>query len=54
MPNAGASHGRKAMSDEDLFRGLGQSWVIDGEGNLYCFGLVGGTWRFTSYMNINE
>ena len=32
----------------------GSPWLIDCNGNLYYFGLVGGKWRFTSYMNINE
>lgn len=29
-------------------------WYIDCDGNEYYFGLVGGKWRFTSYMNVNE
>ena len=29
-------------------------WYIDCDGNEYYFGLAGGTWRFTSYMNVNE
>lgn len=29
-------------------------WVIHCDGNEYYFGLVGGAWRFTSYMNVNE
>jgi hypothetical protein len=32
----------------------GSRWYIDCDGNEYFFGLVGGKWRFTSYMNINE
>jgi hypothetical protein len=32
----------------------GSPWVIDCNGNEYYFGLVGGKWRFTAYMNINE
>lgn len=32
----------------------GSPWVIHCDGNEYYFGLVGGTWRFTSYMNVNE
>lgn len=32
----------------------GSPWVIGCDGNLYYFGEVGGTWRFTSYMNVNE
>lgn len=29
-------------------------WYIDCDGNEYYFGQVGGAWRFTSYMNVNE
>lgn len=32
----------------------GSPWYIDCDGNEYYFGLVGGKWRFTSYMNVNE
>jgi hypothetical protein len=32
----------------------GSPWYIDCDGNEYFFGPVGGKWRFTSYMNINE
>lgn len=32
----------------------GSPWYIDCTGNEYFFGRVGGKWRFTSYMNINE
>lgn len=32
----------------------GSPWLIDCDGNLYYFGLVGKEWRFTSYMNVNE
>src|SRR5262249_18723181 len=32
----------------------GSPWFIDCDGNEYYFGLVGGKWRFTSYMNVNE
>ena len=32
----------------------GSPWVIDCNGNEYYFGQVGGNWRFTAYMNINE
>jgi hypothetical protein len=32
----------------------GSPWYIDCDGNEYYFGLVGGKWRFTSYMNTNE
>jgi hypothetical protein len=32
----------------------GSPWFLDCNGNEYYFGLVGGKWRFTSYMNINE
>jgi hypothetical protein len=32
----------------------GSPWLIDCNGNEYYFGLVGGKWRLTAYMNINE
>lgn len=32
----------------------GSPWFIDCTGNEYYFGLVGGAWRFTAYMNVNE
>ena len=32
----------------------GSPWYIDCDGNEYYFGLAGGMWRFTSYMNVNE